>query len=150
MIVKETMRLHLVALLLIPHESTEEIMIDGYLIPKNSRIIINIFAIGRDPNAWLKNIGEFYPERFIGTNIDLRGRDFQLISFGSGRRSCPGMQMGLAVVRLVLAQLLQCSNWELLEGTSPKNLDMNEKFGLAVPRANHLLLIPTFRNAVNV
>ncbi|KAF6165964.1 hypothetical protein GIB67_012861 [Kingdonia uniflora] len=149
MVVKETMRLHPVAPLLIPHESTEEIMIDGYLIPKKSRIIINIFAIGRDPNAWSENTEEFYPERFIGTNIDFRGRDFQLIPFGSGRRSCPGMQMGLAVVRLVLAQLLHCFNWELPEGTSPKNLDMSEKFGLAVPRANHLLLIPTSRNAVN-
>ncbi|KAF6145077.1 hypothetical protein GIB67_013428 [Kingdonia uniflora] len=149
MVVKETLRLHPASPLTVPHESTEEIMIDGYLIPKKSKILINIFAIGRDPNAWSENTEAFYPERFIGTNIDLRGREFQLIPFGSGRRSCPGIQMGLTVVRLVLAQLLHCFNWELPEGTFPKNLYMSERFGQTVPRANHLVLIPTSRNAVN-
>ncbi|KAK3211760.1 hypothetical protein Dsin_016466 [Dipteronia sinensis] len=144
MVVKETFRLHPVVPLLLPHESTENCTVDGFHIPKNSRILINAYAIGRDPNAW-DDPEKFFPERFVGNNIDLRSRDFQLIPFGYGRRSCPGMQLGLTVVRLVAAQLLHCFDWELPDGLLPTELDMSENFGLVAFRTNHLLAIPTYR-----
>ena len=84
MVVKESLRLHPVAPLLVPHESMEDIEINGYYISKKSRLIIIFWVIGRDPDAWSDNVVEFYPERFMNNNIDLRGRDFQLIPFGSG------------------------------------------------------------------
>ncbi|XP_062029082.1 cytochrome P450 CYP736A12-like isoform X1 [Rosa rugosa] len=145
MVVKESFRLHPVAPLLVPHESIEDITIDGYDIPKKSRIIVNIWSIGRDPNVWSENVEEFYPERFMNSNIDLRGHNFQLIPFGSGRRGCPGMQLGLATVRLVLAQLVHCFNWELPNGLLPQDLDMSEDFGLSLSKAKHLLAKPTYR-----
>ncbi|KAM5571123.1 cytochrome P450 CYP736A12-like [Rosa sericea] len=145
MVVKESFRLHPVAPLLVPHESIEDITIDGYDIPKKSRIIVNIWSIGRDPNVWSENVEEFYPERFMNSNIDLRGHDFQLIPFGSGRRGCPGMQLGLTTVRLVLAQLVHCFNWELPNGLVPQDLDMSEDFGLSLSKAKQLLAKPTYR-----
>ncbi|PRQ16525.1 putative cytochrome P450 [Rosa chinensis] len=145
MVVKESLRLHPVAPLLVPHESIEDITIDGYDIPKKSRIIVNFWSIGRDPNVWSENVEEFYPERFMNSNIDLRGHDFQLIPFGSGRRGCPGLQLGLTTVRLVLAQLVHCFNWELPAGILPQDLDMSEKFGLSMSKAQHLLAKPTYR-----
>ncbi|PSS08394.1 Cytochrome P450 CYP736A12 like [Actinidia chinensis var. chinensis] len=146
MVIKETLRLHPVAPLLVPRESTEEIVINEYFIHKKSRIIVNCWAIGRDPNVWSENVEEFFPERFIDSDIGLRGHHFQLLPFGSGRRGCPGMHLGLINVRLVVAQLVHCFDWELPNGMSPNELDMSEKFaGLAVPRANHLLAIPTYR-----
>ncbi|PRQ51100.1 putative cytochrome P450 [Rosa chinensis] len=145
MVVKESFRLHPVAPLLVPRESIEDITIDGYDIPKKSRIIVNIWSIGRDPNVWSENVEEFYPERFMNNNIDLQGHDFQLIPFGSGRRGCPGMQLGLTTVRLVLAQLVHCFNWELPTGMQPQDLDMAENFGLNVSKAKHLLAKPIYR-----
>ncbi|PSS08393.1 Cytochrome P450 CYP736A12 like [Actinidia chinensis var. chinensis] len=145
MVIKETLRLHPVAPLLVPRESTDEIVIDEYFIPKKSRIIVNCWAIGRDLNVWSENAEEFFPERFIDSDIDLRGRHFQLIPFGSGRRGCPGMHLGLTNVRLVVAQLVHCFDWGLPNGMSPNELDMSEKFALAVPRANHLLATSTYR-----
>ncbi|PRQ16517.1 putative flavonoid 3'-monooxygenase [Rosa chinensis] len=145
MVVKESFRLHPVGPLLIPHESIEDIAIDGYDIPKKSRIIVNIWSIGRDPSVWSENVEEFYPERFMNNNIDLRGHDFQLIPFGSGRRGCPGLQLGLTTVRIVLAQLVHCFNWELPTGMLPQDLDMSEKFGLSMSKAKHLLAKPTYR-----
>ncbi|GLT44008.1 hypothetical protein SLA2020_179270 [Shorea laevis] len=144
MVVKETMRLHPVGPLMIPHESVEDCTIEGFQIPKNSRIIINAWAIGRDPAAWTEP-EKFLPERFVDSNIDLRGRDFQLLPFGSGRRSCPGMLLGLTVVRLVVAQLVHCFDWELPDHMLPTDLDMTEEFGLATPRAKHLLALPAYR-----
>ncbi|KAF5195939.1 Cytochrome p450 [Thalictrum thalictroides] len=148
-VIMETLRIHPVAPLLIPHESTEDITINGYFIPKKSRVIINSWAIGRDPTVWSSNAEEFYPERFIGTDMDVQGRDFQYIPFGSGRRKCPGLQLGMTAVQLVVAQLVHCFNLELPEGMSPDDLDMNEKFGLTVPRANHLMAVPTYRLRMN-
>ncbi|KAL1567999.1 cytochrome P450 71AU50-like [Salvia divinorum] len=144
MIVKETFRLHPVAPLLVPHYAREDSKVNGYDIPKESRILVNTYAIGRDPNVWT-DPEMFIPERFSGSDIDLRGQHFQLLPFGSGRRGCPGIQLGLIQVRLIVSQLVHCFDWQLPNDMSPEELDMNEEFGLAVTRANHLMAIPTFR-----
>ncbi|XP_026437453.1 cytochrome P450 CYP736A12-like [Papaver somniferum] len=145
MVLKESMRLHPVTPLLIPRESMDDIYINGYHIPKKTRVFVNVWAIGRDKQVWSDNAEEFYPERFIEVDVDMRGKDFRLLPFGSGRRGCPGMQMGLTLVRLMLAQLVHCFNWELPNGMLPHKLEMNEKWGLTVPRANHLMAIPIYR-----
>ncbi|WJX58227.1 hypothetical protein P8452_43702 [Trifolium repens] len=48
---------------------------------------------------------------------------------------------------LVIAQLVHCFNWELPYNITPSNLNMEEKFGLSIPRAQHLLAIPSYRLA---
>ncbi|XP_065627502.1 cytochrome P450 CYP736A12-like [Quercus suber] len=145
MVVKESLRLHPIGPLLAPHESMEGIELNGYYVPKKSRIIINVWAIGRDPYVWSNNVEEFYPERFINSNIDLKGRDFQLIPFGSGRRGCPGIHLGLTTIKYVIAQLLHCFHWALPSGMLPNDLDMTKKFGLSMRRAKHLYAMPTYR-----
>lgn len=144
MVVKETFRLHPVAPLLLPHESMEDCTINGFHIPKKSRVMINAWAIGRDPEVWM-DAEKFLPERFIEDNIDIQGHDFRLIPFGSGRRGCPGMQLGITVVRLVVAQLVHCFDLELPNDLLPTELDMTEEFGLTIPRSKHLYAIPTYR-----
>nr|GMD21308.1 cytochrome P450 CYP736A12-like [Ipomoea batatas] len=144
MVTKESLRLHPVAPFLIPHEAREDCTVDGFYIPKKARIMVNVWAIGHDQNVWA-NAEEFIPERFEGSNIDYKGRDFELIPFGSGRRSCPGLQLGITVVRLVVAQLVHCFDWKLPNGMSSKELDMTEEFGLVVTRAEHLMAIPKYR-----
>ncbi|KAG8473748.1 hypothetical protein CXB51_035552 [Gossypium anomalum] len=143
-VIKESLRLHPVAPLLLPRESTKDITIDGYFIPKKSRILVNVWSMGRDHKVWSDNAEEFFPERFKDSNIDLRGHDFELIPFGSGRRGCPGMQLGLTSMHLIVAQLVHCFDWALPDGMLPNELDMTEKFGLSLPRANHLLANPTY------
>lgn len=145
MVVKESFRLHPVIPLLLPRESLKEITMEGYHIPKKSRVIVNMWAIGRDPNVWSENVEEFYPERFGESDVDFRGRDFRLLPFGSGRRGCPGMQLGLSTIHFVVAQLVHCFSWEVPSGMNPAEIDMSEKFGLSVVRTNHLLLKPTYR-----
>ncbi|PHT43029.1 Cytochrome [Capsicum baccatum] len=148
MVIKEGFRLHPVAPLLLPHESVENCIVDGFHIPKVSRVLVNVWAIGRDPDVWHEP-EKFIPERFIESTIDLRGRDFQLLPFGSGRRTCPGLQLGLTIVRLVIAQLVHCFNWELPNGMIPKNINMTEKFCLVTARAIPLMAIPSYRLHIN-
>ncbi|KAK1370147.1 hypothetical protein POM88_036239 [Heracleum sosnowskyi] len=146
MIVKESTRLHPVATLLPPHESMEDIVINGYHIKKKSSIIANNWGIGRDPRNWSENVDEFLAERFIGSNVDYMGNNFQLIPIGSGRRSCPGIHLGTIMVKLVVTQLVHTFDWELPFGMSPDELDMEELFGATVPRTTHLLAAPTLRS----
>ncbi|XP_012448025.1 cytochrome P450 CYP736A12 [Gossypium raimondii] len=145
MVVRETLRLHPIAPLLIPRESMEDIVIDGYYIPKKSRVLVNIWAIGRDPNIWSNNVEEFSPERFIDSNIDLHGHNFALIPFGAGRRLCPGKKLGLITVKLILAQLVHCFDWELPGGMSSNELNMTENFGVSLPRKTSLCVKPIYR-----
>ncbi|KAL0333132.1 UNVERIFIED_CONTAM: cytochrome [Sesamum calycinum] len=142
-VVRESMRLHPVVPLLI-HEGMEDCEVDRFHIQKKSRVLVNVWAIGRDPNAWT-DPETFSPERFLGSNVDVRGRDFQLIPFGTGRRGCPGLQLGLTIVQLMVAQLVHCFNWELPHGMQPGELDMSENFGLVTARAKHLMAIPKYR-----
>ncbi|BAT73346.1 hypothetical protein LR48_Vigan01g022000 [Vigna angularis] len=144
MVVKESLRLHPVAPLLIPHQSIEDCMVGEYFIPKKSRVIVNAWAIMRDPSAW-DEAEKFWPERFEGRNIDVRGREFELIPFGSGRRGCPGIQLGLTVIRHTVAQVVHCFDWKLPNNILPSELDMADEFGLTMPRANPLRVIPTYR-----
>ncbi|XP_030445192.2 cytochrome P450 71AU50-like [Syzygium oleosum] len=145
-VIKETLRLHPVAPLLLPHEATEDCTVSGFHIPYKSRVIVNVWSIGRDPKVWTThNPEEFVPERFLGSSMDVKGRDFQLLPFGAGRRGCPGMQLGLTVVRFVLAQLVHCFDWDLPGGMLPSELDMTEEFGLTTPRAKHLVVTPKYR-----
>nr|GLL19496.1 cytochrome P450 CYP736A12-like [Ipomoea trifida] len=144
MVMKESFRIHPVGPLLLPHEAREDCMVDGFHIPKKARVIVNIWAIGHDPNVWA-NPEKFFPERFEGNNIDYRGHNFEFIPFGSGRRSCPGLQLAITLVRLVVAQLVHCFDWKLPNGMSSEELDMTEEFGIVVTRANHLMAIPHYR-----
>ncbi|PQM38305.1 cytochrome P450 CYP736A12-like precursor [Prunus yedoensis var. nudiflora] len=144
MVLKETLRLHPVVPLLLPHAAIKDCTVNGYHIPNKSHVIINAWAIGRDPSAW-SDAEEFIPERFEGSNIDVRGNHFELIPFGSGRRRCPGMHLGLTVVKIVLAQLVHCFDWELPDSMLPEELDMTEVFGLTISRAKHLRAIPSYR-----
>ncbi|KAM3289968.1 cytochrome 71AU50 [Capsicum chacoense] len=143
MVFKESFRLHAAAPLLL-HEAMEDCMIDDFCIKKGSQVIVNAYTVHRDPNYW-PEADKFLPERFLESNVDVRGRDFQLLPFGSGRRSCPGMQLALIIVRLVVAQLVHCFDWKLPNDMQPKDLDMTEQFGIVIGRANHLMAVPTYR-----
>ncbi|XP_054791249.1 cytochrome P450 71D8-like [Prosopis cineraria] len=142
-VIKETLRLHPPVPLLVPRECRETCQINGYEIPIKTQVIINAWALGRDPNYWY-DAERFIPERFQGnSDIDFRGTNFEYIPFGAGRRMCPGISFGLASIELPLASLLYHFDWELTNGMKPEDLDMTETFATTARRKNNLCLIPT-------
>ncbi|CAM0150444.1 unnamed protein product [Urochloa decumbens] len=154
-IIKETFRIHPPAPLLLPHEAEATTQIQGgrYTVPKGTRIVVNVWAIGHDGEAWPEP-EKFMPERFLeeengggngggAAGVDFRGRDFELLPFGSGRRMCPGMPLATRMVHLMLASLLHGFEWRLRPEDEKNGLDMSERVGLNLAMAKPLQAMAT-------
>ncbi|CAL5074694.1 unnamed protein product [Urochloa decumbens] len=152
-VIKEVLRVHPPAPLLIPRESMADAALQGgrYEIPAGTTLLVNAWAIGRDPAAW-DAPEEFRPERFLAGGaaggggsrpaVDFRGTDYQLLPFGAGRRICPGINFAQPVLELALASLLRHFDWELPAGVRPDDMDMVEAPGLSAPPRVPLVLVP--------
>ena len=138
-VVKESMRLHPPAPLLLHRETTKHFKINGYEIQPKTRLIVNAWAIGRETSSWERPL-EFNPERFRDSSTDMKGHDFQLIPFGAGRRICPGMHVGIQTVELALANLLHSFDWRCPGGS--QDINMDEAPGTTVHKKSPLFLVP--------
>ncbi|KAJ4747834.1 Cytochrome P450 [Rhynchospora pubera] len=147
-VIKETLRLHPPSPLLLPRQSMEECNINGYIIPKGIRVLVNFWAIGREIKSW-ETPYEFKPERFIGSEVDYKGTDFQFILFGAGRRICPGMNFASSTVELALANLIYQFDWELPCGMTVDDFDMKEAPGFNTRKKEALRLIPKYRTSIH-
>ncbi|XP_042008274.1 salviol synthase-like [Salvia splendens] len=143
-VVKEALRIHPPLPLLLPRKCGQACEIDGYEIPADTKIIINAWAVNRDPKYW-KNAECFEPERFMDSLVDYKGNNFEYIPFGAGRRMCPGMTFGLANVELPLAMLLYHFDWKLGGGMKPQEMDMADGVGVTSRRIKDLCVVPSIR-----
>ena len=142
LVVKETFRLHPPSPLLLPRETMSHFQMNGYHIHPKTRVHVNVWAIGRDPNVW-KNPKEFFPESFIDNSIDFKGQYFELLPFGAGRRVCPAINMGIAMLELTFANLLYHFNWKLPHGMKEEDINMEEGAGITSPKKFAFILRPT-------
>ncbi|CAN1234061.1 Cytochrome P450 71A6 (Fragment) [Linum perenne] len=138
-VIKESLRLHPPIPLLVPRASTKDTKVLGYDIAAKTGVLVNAWAIGRDPTAW-EDAEDFKPERFMGSEIDYKGQDFQLIPFGAGRRGCPGITFAAAVLEIAMAALLHKFDWTFPGGAKAEDLDVSEAPGMAVQRKFPLLV----------
>ncbi|XP_051133617.1 cytochrome P450 71D10-like [Andrographis paniculata] len=141
LVIKESLRIHTPISIMLPRESMEECEIFGYKIPRKTRVLVNAWAIGRDPKYW-KEPDSFIPERFLDNPVDFKVNNFEYLPFGAGRRICPGISFGLANVEHALAMLLYHFDWALPDGMKPEDLDMAEAAGLTLRRKEPLYVIP--------
>nr|BAF98468.1 cytochrome P450 [Coptis japonica var. dissecta] len=141
MVVKETLRLHPPGPLLVPRECMSHCKINGYDVYPKTRVLVNAWGIARSSEYWEKP-DEFIPERFQNSSVDFKGQDFEYLPFGSGRRACPGMNMGVATMEVALANLLYCFNWELPSGMKSEDVNIDEKAGITIHKKVPLHLVP--------
>ncbi|KAK6130148.1 hypothetical protein DH2020_036110 [Rehmannia glutinosa] len=112
-VIKETMRLHPIAPFLLPRRAEEDVEICGYTIPKHTQVLIN---------TW--------------------GRDLSFIPFSAGRRICPGLNLAVRMVSLILATLVHDFDWTLPNGMAPEEMDMTDRFGVVLQKAEPLVAVP--------
>ncbi|KAL1544074.1 premnaspirodiene oxygenase-like isoform X2 [Salvia divinorum] len=142
LVIMEAHRLHPQATV-IPRKSRESCQINGYTIPAKMRVLVNAWAIQRDPKYWT-DPETFKPERFLNEpTMDFAGNDTRYMPFGSGKRVCPGIAFASASVALPLAQLLHDFNWKLPHGVDAQALNMIEHFGITSCRKDKLFVIAT-------
>lgn len=143
-IVKEALRLHPPTPMMLPHRAKAHVKIGGYDIPKGSNVLVNVWAIARDPTVW-KDPLEFWPERFLEEDVDMKGHEFRLLPFGAGRRACPGAQLGINLVTSMIGHLLHHFHWALPKGVEPDMINMTESPGLVSYMKTPLEVVPTPR-----
>lgn len=142
-IVKENYRLH-PSTPFIQRHSPQDCKVAGYHIPANTHVLINVWALNRDPNHW-ENPLEFRPERFEDNMLDVRGQHFHFLTFGSGRRMCPGISLAQHMIQTTLGGMIQCFDWKAGKDGNLPSVDMEEGTGLTLTRANPLVCIPVAR-----
>ncbi|KAF6140522.1 hypothetical protein GIB67_035549 [Kingdonia uniflora] len=142
-VLKEALRLHPAGPTLVPRINFQVAHVNGYDIPANTTVLVNVWAIQRDPKIW-DNAEEFIPERFTDKS-EIKSPDHTFIPFGTGKRSCPGISFGIAILELFLANLLFHFDWKLPGDL--KELDMTEWQGFALKMKAPLELIPLSHSA---
>ncbi|KAJ3691642.1 hypothetical protein LUZ61_020806 [Rhynchospora tenuis] len=143
LIIKEILRLH-PPVPLLPRLCKETCKLLGYTIPSGTRVIINAWALGRDPRYW-QDANEFKPERFERVGVDFRGQNFEFVPFGAGRRMCPGLLFSTVLMEMALAHMLLHFDWELPDGIGEHDLSLTDGFGAFVAKKIPLCLVPILK-----
>ncbi|XP_012083786.1 cytochrome P450 71A1 [Jatropha curcas] len=129
-VTKETIRFHGSAIL--PRQTSADVKLKGYDIPAKTRVFVNMWAIQRDPTLWDRP-EEFLPERFLKTSDDSNDEHRKLLlTFGTGRRACPGMTFAYAELEYVIANLLYWFDWKRPDGARGEDLDMSELYSFVI------------------
>lgn len=144
-VVKETMRLHPPIPLLVPRKATRDTNFMGYDIPKDTQLLVNAWAIGREAETW-DSPDSFMPERFLSdsknNNVDFKGQHYEFIPFGAGRRICAGIPLGHRMLHIVLGTLLHKFDWSVHDSLAYKLKDNSERIGVVVRKIEPLIAIP--------
>ncbi|KAL0533225.1 hypothetical protein IC582_030441 [Cucumis melo] len=149
-VVKEALRLY-PAVPIAMRTCRQDCTIDGYHIPKDTMVAVNLFDIMRDPKIW-KNPNKFDPERFTDdVQYKFKGQQsFNFVPFGGGRRACPGSTLAFSFISNVIATMVQCFDWKII-GRSDNNrdgiskVDMEIGAAFTLPMANPLRCVPIVR-----
>lgn len=135
-VIKEGMRVHPPGPFSFPRISVGDQEVNGYMIPKGTQILLNLWSMRKDPTTW-SDPDAFQPERFLDKNIDIK----ELLSFGSGRRICPGAPLGSQILYLTMATLVHKFDWKMETGAGGGD-HSSVLVGFAVRRAAPLRMIP--------
>ncbi|KAL3729210.1 hypothetical protein ACJRO7_026328 [Eucalyptus globulus] len=130
-IISETLRLYPPVPLLVPHCSSDDCIIGGFSVPRGTIVLVNAWAIHRDPEQWSEPTS-FKPERFESGDDRVNRL---VIPFGLGRRACPGASLAHKMMGLTLGSLIQCFEWKRI---GDQEVDMVEVEGLTMHREKPL------------
>ncbi|XP_010941434.1 cytochrome P450 89A2-like [Elaeis guineensis] len=147
-VVMEGLRRHPPGHLVLPHKVREDVILDGYLIPKNASVNFMVAEMSWDGKVWEEPM-EFKPERFLaggsGEGVDITGsREIKMMPFGVGRRMCPGLGLAMLHLEYFVANLVSEFEWKAVDG---EEVDLSEKleFAFVMKRPLRACILPRRR-----
>ena len=146
-VILEGLRKHPLGPFLIPHSVTEDVVFNGYTVPRNGTVFF-MKDLGRDPKVWEDPI-TFKPERFLsdendGKPFDITGnREIKMMPFGAGRRSCPGYALAMLNLEYFVANLIWTFDWKAVDGEDV-NMEPKQEFVLTMKNPLKAKLLARF------
>ncbi|PIM99210.1 Cytochrome P450 CYP2 subfamily [Handroanthus impetiginosus] len=128
-VITETLRLYPPVPSLIPHEVSEDCKVGGYDVSKGTMLLVNLWAIHRDPSLWEE------PTKFMPDRHEMRKEEGFMLPFGGGRRKCPGGGIATRVLGLTLGTIIQVFEWERV---GEDLVDMTAGTGFSIPKVEAL------------
>jgi cytochrome P450 len=131
--VKEILRWRTVAPLGLPHRCTEDNWYEGMFIPKGTICIANIWHMNHDPNVYGENAADFDPARHLDSNEDIahgapnraNTKEEGHVSYGFGRRQCPGLHVADNSLFINIAVMLWATKIERKKVASGQPLPLD-------------------------
>ncbi|KAJ0970097.1 hypothetical protein J5N97_022974 [Dioscorea zingiberensis] len=115
--------------------SEDEVLPDGTVMKKGTRIIYAIYTMGRMESIWGKDCREFKPERWLRDGQFSSESAYKFAAFNGGPRLCLGKDFAYYQMKFVAASILHRYRVKVVDGhlVTPKlALTMYMKHGLKV------------------
>nr|XP_003702175.1 PREDICTED: probable cytochrome P450 305a1 [Megachile rotundata] len=137
-VIKETQRMWPIFPIIGPRRVLADTKLGDYYIEKDSTVIINIYSANMDPDSF-PDPHSFIPERFIENGV--RKSDADFVTFGKGKRRCPGQAIATAAMFLLFTGILQRYSILPVPGKEPTSIEISS--GLAItPKPYEILAVP--------
>ncbi|XP_039196479.1 cytochrome P450 2J2-like [Crotalus tigris] len=118
-VIHETQRVKYILIAGLPRQSTKDVKMRGYLIPKGSIIIPDLRSVLLDPEQW-ETPEEFNPNHFLDKDGKFIERE-EFLPFGIGVRACVRQQLARIEIFIFLTSLLRAFRFRLPEGVKELN-----------------------------
>ncbi|XP_072280175.1 steroid 17-alpha-hydroxylase/17,20 lyase-like [Pyxicephalus adspersus] len=127
--IAEIMRFRPPSPVLPPHVALEESSIGGYTIPKDARVIINLWSLHFNEKEWV-DPHLFNPDRFLDESGKKINPSQSYLPFSTGIRTCLGEPLVKMEIFLILSWILQRFTLEVPEGDPLP--DLEGEYGLVL------------------
>ncbi|KAM4042261.1 cytochrome P450 2K1-like isoform 2-T2 [Anomaloglossus baeobatrachus] len=124
----------------LPHQTTQDVTLKGFFIPKGSYIIPSLTSVLRD-NNYFKKPDEFYPQHFLDSDGNFANNE-AFLPFSAGKRGCAGKNMAKMELFLFFTKLLQTFIFKAPPGAE---LDLSPDLGFTLrPQQHEICAIPRY------
>ncbi|XP_022742017.1 cytochrome P450 89A2-like [Durio zibethinus] len=149
-VILEGLRRHPPLHFLIPHAVKEDVVFNGYLMPRNATVNFMTGDMRIDPKVW-EDPMSFKPERFLSTDhnedeegFDITGsKEIKMMPFGAGRRICPGYALAILHLEYFVANFVWNFEWKAVDGDDV-NLEEKQEFSVWMKHPLQALISPRF------
>ncbi|XP_008060186.1 cytochrome P450 2D17-like [Carlito syrichta] len=138
-VIHEVQRFGDVIPLSLPHMTTHDTEVQGFLIPKGTMLFTNLSSVLKDEAIWEKPF-RFHPEHFL----DAHGRFLKqeaFMPFSAGRRACLGEPLARMELFLFFTCLLQRFSFSVPAG-QPRPSDHGVYHFMVTPSPYQLCAVP--------